>query len=325
MDPITHGLLGAVTTQSFFSQRLKRKAWLLGAVAAMAPDLDIFIHSANQPLLGIVFHRNFTHSLLFIPFGGLFVALIFLLVFKSLRAQWKFVIAAAIIAYATHGFLDACTSYGTQLLWPFSNARIAWDTIAIVDPVITVILLIGVVWSAIKIRARPALIALILALLYLLFGAWQHHRAMIAQVQIAQQRNEYVIQGRAMPEIATLFSWRSFYVADDQIHIDQLRVPLVKQVKYLDNAVVPRFTENELPFPFEYDPDLVKTFEIFNWFADDYVSVFSWDPLILVDARYLQAGDPPNAFWGIEFTDDVLEEGVRWVHHIPLIVNSDHG
>ena len=324
MDPITHGLLGAVTTQCLFSKKLGRKAWLLGAAAAMAPDLDIFIHSASEPLLGIVFHRNFTHSLAFIPFGGLLVALLFLLFFKQSRAQWKFVILAAIVAYATHGLLDACTSYGTQLLWPFSNARIAWDTIAIVDPIFTGILLIGVIWSAVKIKGKPATIALIFALLYLLLGAWQHHRAITSQAQIAQQRNEQIIQGRVMPQMATLFSWRSFYISDRQIYIDEMHVPLFKQAKMIDSAAVPRFTENELPLVLDNSPDLLKAFEIFNWFSDDYVSVFSWDPLILVDARYLPVADPLRAFWGIEFPSDLLAEDVRWVRNIPLLNASDH-
>ena len=34
----------------------------------------------------------------------------------------------------THGFLDACTSYGTSLFWPFSSTRVSWNVISIVDP-----------------------------------------------------------------------------------------------------------------------------------------------------------------------------------------------
>ena len=42
------------------------------------------------------------------------------------------------MGYATHGLLDSCTSYGTQLFWPFSDVRVAWDTMSIVDPLFTV-------------------------------------------------------------------------------------------------------------------------------------------------------------------------------------------
>lgn len=38
----------------------------------------------------------------------------------------------------THPILDAFTSYGTQLFQPFSDVRVAWDTISVVDPLYTV-------------------------------------------------------------------------------------------------------------------------------------------------------------------------------------------
>ena len=39
--------------------------------------------------------------------------------------------------FSTHGVLDACTSYGTQLGWPFSDVRFAWSNVSIVDPLFT--------------------------------------------------------------------------------------------------------------------------------------------------------------------------------------------
>lgn len=41
------------------------------------------------------------------------------------------------LALLTHTLLDCFTTYGTQLLLPFTNARIAWDTIHVVDPMYT--------------------------------------------------------------------------------------------------------------------------------------------------------------------------------------------
>lgn len=41
-------------------------------------------------------------------------------------------------AIFTHPLLDALTTYGTQLFWPFSNVRIALSSVAIVDPMYTV-------------------------------------------------------------------------------------------------------------------------------------------------------------------------------------------
>src|SRR5262245_16845388 len=133
MDTVTHGLLGAVAAQAIFAKQLPRSAGLIGLVAGMAPDLDLFMGSSADPLASIIYHRQFTHSLMFIPVGALLVSLlcIWMRTFKGVRLA---VFGAACVGYGLHGLLDACTSYGTLLLWPFSDQRVAWDIIAIVDP-----------------------------------------------------------------------------------------------------------------------------------------------------------------------------------------------
>src|SRR5262245_14196295 len=121
MDTITHGFLGAAASQALLKRRLPRGAGLVGAIGGMLPDLDIFIRSSSDPTVGWFFHRNFTHSLIFIPLGGLIAALPFLC-FQRFRNQKREVILAAIIGYATHALLDAFSSYGMQLfllLWLF--------------------------------------------------------------------------------------------------------------------------------------------------------------------------------------------------------------
>lgn len=42
------------------------------------------------------------------------------------------------LALLTHTLLDCFTTYGTQLFFPFTNTRIAWDSIHVVDPFYTV-------------------------------------------------------------------------------------------------------------------------------------------------------------------------------------------
>ena len=74
MDPFTQGLLGAAFSQSFASKKKIPLACLSGTLGGLAPDLDILIVSATDPLLGIEFHRHFTHSIWFIPIGGFLVA-----------------------------------------------------------------------------------------------------------------------------------------------------------------------------------------------------------------------------------------------------------
>ncbi|NAW94554.1 metal-dependent hydrolase, partial [Vibrio sp. V42_P2S4T144] len=124
MDPLTQGLLGAALPLAVSNKRNLAVVGVLGVVSGMAPDLDVLIRSSTDPLLYLEYHRQFTHSLLFIPFGSFICALLLYPLFAkkrglSFRQSWFY----CALGYSTHALLDACTSYGTQLLWPISNTR----------------------------------------------------------------------------------------------------------------------------------------------------------------------------------------------------------
>ncbi len=151
MDPLTQGLLGASLPQSVSKKQNVIVAGVLGLLAGMAPDLDVLIRSSTDPLLYLEFHRQFTHSLLFIPIGSLICALVLHpLIAKrrglSFKQSWLF----CALGYGTHALLDSCTSYGTQLFWPLSNARFAWNTVSIIDPAFTLPILVLLVFAALK-------------------------------------------------------------------------------------------------------------------------------------------------------------------------------
>ena len=140
MDPITQGTVGAVLPQSLGKKNLGIVA-MLGFLSGMAPDLDIFIRSSTDPLLSLEYHRQFTHSIVFIPFGGLICAVFLYLLFKKIspfnfKKTWLY----CTLGYGTHGFIVACTSYGSVLFWPFSDMRISWNNISIIDPLFTCLL-----------------------------------------------------------------------------------------------------------------------------------------------------------------------------------------
>src|SRR5210317_430732 len=155
MDPLTQGVLGASLPQATAANgRTAAAAGLLGFLAGMSADLDVLIRSETDPLLFLEYHRQFSHSLDFIPFGGLLCALLLHALIGRrwglrFRQSWLF----CTLGYATHAVLDACTTYGTMLLWPFSEERIAWNTISIIDPLFTLPLLAGVILAGV--RRRP--------------------------------------------------------------------------------------------------------------------------------------------------------------------------
>ena len=113
MDPISQGLVGAALSQSQGSNKQLKIAGILGFLSGMAADLDVFIRSSEDPLLFLVYHRQFTHSLIFIPFGGLICALVLHKLFSrqhgiSLKETWLF---------CTLGYATQCSFRRLYNLW----------------------------------------------------------------------------------------------------------------------------------------------------------------------------------------------------------------
>lgn len=146
MDILTQGLLGGVLAQSVAKKEETKLATFVGVIAGLIADADIFIYSSNDPLLNIEFHRHFTHSLFFIPIGAA-IAVALLWPFLRKRLSTGRLYLYSLLGYSMSGVLDACTSYGTHLLWPFSDERIAFNIISIIDPVFTLLLLITLLFS----------------------------------------------------------------------------------------------------------------------------------------------------------------------------------
>lgn len=125
---------------------------------------------------------------------------------------------------ATSGFLDACTSYGTHLLWPFTGERLAWSIVPIFDPLFSLILgasmLAGLRWR----KTLPARIGLLLAATYLSIGWLQHQRAEDAIRATAMLRGHATEQLTIKPTMGNLLLWRSIYRSGGTYHIDAVRV-----------------------------------------------------------------------------------------------------
>lgn len=313
MDPLTQGLLGAAAAQAAFSRRLGRRAGLVGAVGGVLADADVLIRSSTDPLLAIEYHRGFTHSLLFIPVGGLIAALPFLLRPRD-REEWKPILGAASLGYATHGLLDSFTTYGTQLFWPFSTYRVALNWISIVDPIFTFALLIGVALAAYRVSFRPAAIALVFCLAYLGLGAVQRERALGAQERIAASRDDARIRGEVFPTIGNNLVWRSLYLAGDSLHVDRIRIPWVGGARWVPGTEVRRVQEADLSPRAQLDPRVRRDFRRFAWFSDGWLARAPANPAIVGDARYSLVTDAFHPVWGVRFHPGHPERPTEWVN-----------
>nr|MDQ2694779.1 metal-dependent hydrolase [Pseudomonadota bacterium] len=166
MDSLTQLILGAAVGERVLGGKAGRRAALWGGVAGTLPDLDIvaapFVSQAGY--LGI--HRGLSHSLAFAVLAApLFGALAARL---SPDATWRDWSLLAFWAFFTHIVLDCFTTYGTQVLLPFSDYRVAFSTIFIVDPLYTVPLLAGLLATLLLKRRWANGLGLSLSTFYLL-------------------------------------------------------------------------------------------------------------------------------------------------------------
>ena len=298
MDPITQGALGASLPQSLSNKKHVLLAGLLGFLSGMAPDLDVLIRSDQDPLLFLEFHRQFTHSLIFIPVGGLICACVFYLLFSRwTQLNFKQTYIYCTLGYATHGLLDTCTSYGTQLLWPFTNARYSWDTISIIDPIFSVPLLILIIVAALARNPRYALIGLIWAITYQCIGFYQNHRASEIGWQLAQQRGHHPIRLVAKPTLGNLVLWKVIYEVNEGFYSDGVRIGV--ETKIFPGTFAPKL-DIDKDFPWlDKQSQQAKDLQRFAWFSQGYVSVDPDHPNRVIDARYSLLPNESKGLWSI--------------------------
>ena len=311
MDPVTHLLAGAAVARVVAGRPLGTAAILPGIVGGLLPDVDAAIRSSADPLLYAEFHRHFTHSLVFIPIGGLVAGLPWL-VRRATRRQWRAWLAAATAGYATHGVLDAATTYGTLLLWPFSAVRVSWDAIAIVDPLFTLVLAAGVALAWFRRHPLPAVAALVLCGGYLSAGATARDRALAVQRQIAAERGHTIARGAIFPGFASNLLWRSLYLAGGTLHMDRIRVPWFGPPTWKPGPTAPSLRFADLAPGVRADPRLARDFRRFDWFTDGWIAAAPGDSGLIADARYSGSADRFEPVWGIRL-DVAGSVPVEWV------------
>ena len=141
MDPVTHVAAGVLISQVMPGPS---RGWsaLAGAAFALLPDIDYFLIFVDR-LAFIRHHRGFTHSL-----AALFLfALLGAALGRALGGPRWFrpILFLGLAVLASHLLLDLATSYGTQILFPFSRQRFTLDWLFIIDPYLTGLLLFGAV------------------------------------------------------------------------------------------------------------------------------------------------------------------------------------
>lgn len=156
MDSITQAVLGAAIGEAVLGKRIGHKGAILGAVVATIPDLDVALYLFYNKFEMLSIHRGFSHSIVFSILAAFLIAYILQRVKWTQAISYQRLWIFTWLALFTHILLDTFTAYGTQLFLPFSDWRVGFDSINVVDPVYTVPLLIGLICSLFIFKNKPS-------------------------------------------------------------------------------------------------------------------------------------------------------------------------
>ncbi len=160
MDPITHSLAGATIYNLGF--RRKAALWVL-LLASITPDFDYITRFWGLDIF-LRYHRGITHGIL-----ALFVVPLFLGILFGYKRGFLYYLFIAFLGYAGHLFMDLTSQYGTRILSPLDWEQYSLDLTFIVDPYITLGLLLSVILCKMN-KKRSVTIALITIFLFIAYA-----------------------------------------------------------------------------------------------------------------------------------------------------------
>jgi len=175
------------------------------------------------------------------------------------------------LGFLTHTLLDACTPFGTQLFQPFSNVRISFDTIAVIDPLYTVPFLICLILAAFYHRASSRRrffnwLGIGLSCAYLAFTFYNQHQMENKFKALLEERNVNYNQVSVVPTIFNNALWQCVAETDTNYVFTNYSV----FDKNLDKIKLVSIEKNhDLLAAYESD----KEIKILKWFSKGYYNV----------------------------------------------------
>jgi len=315
MDPLSHALLGTSCGQARGAVTQLVAAGGGALAAAISPDLDALIRSSADPLLVLEFHRQFTHALSFVPLGALLCTAACWRFVRS-RLSFRHAYVVAMLGYTSHLLLDACTAYGTQLLWPFSATRFAWNFIAAIDPLFTAPLL-GLAALALRTRrAAFARAAAAWAVAYVAFGALQHARASAAAEALAASRGHTPASLVVMPGLFSLLLWKTIYEHDGTFYVDAVRAGLAP-TSLPGETIAKLDVARDFPW-LEPSSQQARDIARFTRVANGFVAVDKTAAQRVIDLRYSLVPNEIAGFWAI-----VLDPSAPSVEHVDYMTTRE--
>ncbi len=206
------------------------------------------------------------------------------------RKEWLWLFFLSIF---THPLLDAFTAYGTQLFAPFSNYRVAFNTISVVDPLYTIPFLACLLVASFIRRNRPMrryvnFLGILLSSAYLLFTVFNKQRIDRVFEYSLQVENIDYQRFRTSPSILNNILWQGLAETDSLYYYGMYSL-LDKEPKVYQFYTVSK--NHDLIKKFESD----KSVQVLKWFTDGYYNVIklSDNTYQLSDLRYGARAERP--------------------------------
>lgn len=283
---ITHSIFFTLLFSPFFAwlaYRYYQKNWhhRLGLQVGYNVVLG-FIYSAFIFLFGFLAYRtlHWIPIVLFLIFAGCGYFVFRRLVLNVRHRQdfnriasWRSWTLMFFFAIWTHWFIDACTSYGTQIFEPFSNYRIAFDNISIVDPLYTTPLLLGC-FAAYFLRAYKwkniaNLMGIVLSTAYMAYTFYVKTKVNTVVADSLKAQNIEYTDFVTSPTIGNTILWQTTVQTPDSFYYGMYS--LFDKEANIQFLALPR--NHELLEPHKNE-ELVQ---ILLWFANDYYNVIRRD------------------------------------------------
>ena len=244
MDTITHAISGAVIGaatalpgRNAGHGTLRQRA-LWGGLFAAFPDSDWVMMFFVDYFDYLIAHRGVTHSVILLP---LWAAMLGFLAAKVSKLKFSEMAVLAALALVAHIIGDLITSYGTRLFSPLWDAPLAWPIVFIIDPVFTLILVVGLVIALRRRSVLPARVAGVVLLAYLSLAAWNHHRATELGEQWADRQDIAAAAVIAFPQPMSTFNWKLVVVEGETYHRSYINLLADEGYRAGDDAwLVPR-------------------------------------------------------------------------------------
>lgn len=294
------------------------RAMSWGAFAGALPDIDLLASLGNDAFFNLRHHRGVTHSLWFGPVVG--TPLGWLLWkcqrCRELNQDWQPWVLLMTVALLSHPLLDWFTHYGTQLLAPFSDRRFAMPAIPAIDPVYTLILLLGLSTALWRRQSFKSALSVCLALstAYLVLGLVCNARVeTYVRAQLVEQ--DLVIQRLGVfPTFLQLPLRRVVAIGDGKVRVTFVSAWRTCPVEWGPVADAPSEEQRTLLLRSEQG-------RTFDWFTDHWLAVAHerGGNLRYSDLRFGFSRDARQGLWSVLVDATKISAPPIHVNHRPAL------